>query len=161
MFSGFTVLAILCSSLAAAEILECYKCSDGIDSKATMPCSKLQNSPKYRVQCANSTMCEKKVISIILKNGTKWSTHHRDCAKQVAITYKLINRIYTHVYSIEEPYKDGCTESNSHNMLSAAVEHCHCRGNLCNSAPYRDLNILIIITYVLTLLSNLQLLIEI
>nr|XP_002050765.2 uncharacterized protein LOC6626712 [Drosophila virilis] len=159
LFSGITVLAVVCNSCAAAEILECYECFEGAGANMEKPlpvCSQLRNSPEFRVACPNSTMCLKTVSTINLQDGSKWSAVLRGCANQVKITHVLRNRFYEEVAVIDEPYKDGCIEKKDHNMLTSTVQQCYCRGNLCNSATYRDLNIPIQMIYIILLLRHLR-----
>lgn len=159
LISVFTALAVMCSSCAADVILYCYECyeSPGLNSLSPLPvCSKLRNTPEYKTPCPNSTMCQKTVNTIYLQNGTKWSIEHRGCANQVNIETKLVNRHFEEFVVIDEPYKEGCTEFESYNMLTSTIEHCFCRTKLCNSATYRDLSATTLITYAMFLLSKLR-----
>lgn len=40
-----------------------------------------------------------------------------------------VNKKWETKTNIEEPYKEGCENSDG------SSQYCHCRGNLCNSAP--------------------------
>ncbi|KAM8714039.1 hypothetical protein ACLKA7_014232 [Drosophila subpalustris] len=161
LICGLAVLSMVWSCFSAAEILECYKCFEAagtMDRKPLPECSKLRDSPEYKVQCPNSTMCLKEEHTIHLLNGMKWTTETRDCASQVNVVQVLRGRIFEDVAVIEEPYSVGCLERESHSMLTATVKQCYCRGNLCNTTSHRvNLNSLIKIIYVMFLLSNLRL----
>ncbi|KAH8297024.1 hypothetical protein KR044_003714, partial [Drosophila immigrans] len=123
-------------------------------------CSELKDSPEFKVHCPNSTMCVKEVYSIHLLNGKKRTTERRGCANQMSVVQVLKGKFWEDLVVINEPYREECTERQSHRMLTSKIKQCYCRGNLCNaSTQLHDSpnNSLIKIVCVLYLLSNLRL----
>lgn len=62
-------------------------------------------------------------------NGTE-----RDCAYQKLDTQILANGKWHAETRVEEPYLEGCKMNQDKGLRTAGVEHCYCRGELCNSS---------------------------
>lgn len=165
---GITVLAaVCCGYFAAAEQadpLECYYCIEGSGPNITDPlpvCSQLQNTSNYRMKCPKSSMCLKRVISIDLTNGSKWTTEIRGCAMQFSkmpVRQKMPNGKFkiADVTDVKEIYETGCTSWKYDIQRTASIVECYCRGNLCNAAPATaagDLITLVKIIYIILVMG--------
>lgn len=113
--------------------IECYQC--GVEAAVLPVCSELEDTPKYKVKCGNSTMCRTTISSMDLLNGSTWSAETRGCANQVHVIQTLPKgkRQFVDVAVIEEPYPDGCITKLNHEMRTSTIRECYCRGNLCNA----------------------------
>ncbi|XP_034102135.1 uncharacterized protein LOC117566698 [Drosophila albomicans] len=143
--------------------MQCFECFEEgtYDEHGKRPaCSKLTDSPEFKVNCTNSTMCVKEVHSINLSNGQWRTMERRGCAKQVNVTQVEVYRAYVDFAFVAEPYKEECVELPTE-MRTSTIKRCYCRGNLCNSSTRLQQsfnnNSLIKIVCVMFLLSNLRL----
>lgn len=59
----------------------------------------------------------------------------RDCAQQKFIEQVFRNGQWEKEITIEEPYKESCELAEDSGREGKSKMYCHCRGNLCNSAP--------------------------
>ncbi|KAH8393334.1 hypothetical protein KR215_006131, partial [Drosophila sulfurigaster] len=141
------------------EIMQCFECFEEgtLGAQGQRPaCSKLTDSPEFKVNCTNSTMCVKEVHSINLSNGLWRTIERRGCAKQLNVTKVLIKRWEDFAF-VAEPYKEECMELPTE-MRTSTIKRCYCRGNLCNSSTRLQQsfnnNSLIKIVCVMFLLSN-------
>lgn len=156
-------LATVWSSGSADEILECYRCTGtAAFTEANLPgCSELKDSPEFKVQCPNSTMCIKEMHILHQLDGKKRIMERRGCARQLNERHVIIRKAWEIIHFIDEPYEVGCLERQSDNTLSLTIQQCYCRGNLCNASTDLNLNSLIKIIYVMFLLSSLRIIIAI
>lgn len=55
--------------------------------------------------------------------------------------------------SIEEPYKEGCEIVNDKGARTSIIEHCYCKGDLCNSSnkPVQSSSMFFLLTLIVIL----------
>ncbi|KAF7283619.1 uncharacterized protein LOC143194029 [Rhynchophorus ferrugineus] len=131
------ILLIIAEYIFNVGAIQCYRCMFApyiYDSNANL-CKDFDYSDKFIVDCPYSTFCTKKnshaVISDVLINGTE-----RDCALQKLTTQKIREGKWHQAIEVEEPYTEGCKINSDKGLRTASIEHCYCRGDLCN-AGYR------------------------
>lgn len=59
----------------------------------------------------------------------------RGCANQKYTDQVFKQGAWTREHKVEEPYEEGCKDFNENTLSASSTTYCHCRGNLCNSAP--------------------------
>lgn len=136
--------------------IKCYECT--VHPKRTQNgtnfdrlCTKFEDSKFFEVDCPYSTMCKKRVYRYQLINKVQESIE-RGCADQKNdsmvslmtqfqvkdLTNCLCLQNYVHnkwvkEVTVDEPYEPTCIKNKDDES-----EYCHCRGDLCNSAPKID-----------------------
>ncbi|XP_066153862.1 uncharacterized protein [Euwallacea fornicatus] len=134
-FTCTVILILLIQNILPSESVLCYKCVFApyvylINN--TYLCEDFDFSEKFIVDCRYSTLCLKRNIHANIK-GVQINGTERDCASQKLTTQVLSNGKWRAETRVEEPYKEGCTKHQDKGLRTAAIEHCYCRGNLCNS----------------------------
>lgn len=138
------------------------------DSNSNL-CKDFDYSDKFIVDCPYSTFCVKKnthafisdgkcyvvyeihfpdIFFLVLINGTE-----RDCALQKLTTQKIREGKWHQAIEVEEPYTEGCKINSDKGLRTASIEHCYCRGNLCN-AGHRSNALFPIYLFTITLVSQ-------
>jgi len=136
------------SYLVLTESIQCFKCTivapPAFLNETKRLCSDFDYSERFIVDCPYSTFCMKKTYTVNLQtkliNGTA-----RDCASQMNVIQDYENGKWQKKISIEEPYKEGCSEINDKGQRSSKTTYCYCKGGLCNSS-YRSQGQLCVIT---------------
>lgn len=136
--------------------IKCYECTvhpkriHNVTSFDRL-CTKFEEKSFFEVDCPYSTMCKKRLYRYQLINKVQESIE-RGCADQkndsmvrsmnfrvFRVDFKMIhfqNYVkdkWVKEVTVSEPYTEGCTRNSDDGS-----EYCHCRGDLCNSAPKID-----------------------
>ncbi|XP_031331074.1 uncharacterized protein LOC116161749 [Photinus pyralis] len=142
------VIFLINSCLPPTKGVLCYKCTivapPAHVNVTKRLCSDFDASDKFIVDCPYSTFCVKKTYTVdlnsVLVNGTS-----RDCAQQMNVVQEYKNNRWERRILIEEPYTEGCAETDDKGQRSSDSKHCYCKGNLCNLATRGGLSIIPVI----------------
>ncbi|KAG5900064.1 hypothetical protein JTB14_016037 [Gonioctena quinquepunctata] len=138
-FAPTVIFALLVNTFPEIECsTRCYKCLAAPPTYYTKEtyhlCEDFDYSDKFIIDCPYSTFCMKtitsaKILGVI--NGTQ-----RECAnqKQIIQKYNINIRKWEDQVHMEDPYESGCTLENDKGARTATIEHCYCKGDLCNSS---------------------------
>lgn len=162
VYAFWSVIFIMQSNMPVIESILCYKCTivapPSYHNLTKRLCSDFDGSDHFMVDCPYSTFCMKKMYTVKLKtklvNGTA-----RDCASQMNVFQDFEDGRWQRKISIDEPYEEGCTESNDKGQLYSRIKYCYCKGDFCNSSYKLDntisVNIIaVMIVYVIFKLQN-------
>ncbi|XP_019765638.2 uncharacterized protein LOC109541268 [Dendroctonus ponderosae] len=129
------ILVLFIQNFLGSEAIECYKCAFApyiYFTNESSFCKDFDHSNRFIVDCPYSTFCVKKNTYAII-NGVSINGTERDCASQKLDTQRLSNGKWHPETRVEEPYEEGCKANEDKGLRTAYVEHCYCRGELCNS----------------------------
>ena len=134
------LVIIIVNSVNTIDGLQCYQCTadphiqNGPKSTTLYTCSDFDHSDKYVIDCPYSTLCLKRVQSLVINDLVTVNVTTRGCATQKSKTPTYVNGSWTDVIQIVEPYQSGCYESFvKDNRLTQRV-NCYCHGDFCNYA---------------------------
>lgn len=139
-----------------AVAIKCYECT--VHPRRTQNgtsfdrlCTKFEDTEYFEVDCPYSTMCKKRVYRYQLINKVQESIE-RGCAdqkndsmvrkmnflklefrKKLCFPQNYVHNKWVKEVTVDEPYMEGCIKNKDDES-----EYCHCRGDLCNSAPKID-----------------------
>lgn len=128
------ILVLICQHVITTEAIKCYQCIFApyvYFTNNSLLCKDFDYSQKYIVDCPYSTLCMKKNSNIML-NGVQINGTERDCASQKLDTQRILDGKWKAEIRVEEPYTEGCKRDDNKFYKTPYVEHCYCRGDLCN-----------------------------
>lgn len=133
---SFSVILVLISHyILTADAIKCYKCIFATYiyfANNTLLCKDFDYSDKFITDCPYSTLCMKKNFYAVL-NGEQINATERDCASQKLDTQRILNGKWQAEIHVEEPYTEGCKKEDTKHVKTPYIEHCYCRGDLCNA----------------------------
>ncbi|XP_019876116.1 uncharacterized protein LOC109604029 [Aethina tumida] len=138
------------------SVLRCYKClfttPISFSKDPIHLCRDFDYSDKFIVECPYSTFCMKKITSgrinrVELINGTE-----RDCAPQKLDNRNYRNGRWEEEIQVVEPYSEGCFKSDRKGQVSASIEYCYCKGDMCNNSNHLRTQIMSVFVPVILLL---------
>ncbi|XP_030757369.1 uncharacterized protein LOC115883193 [Sitophilus oryzae] len=145
--SVLLLLLLIVQCILYTRAIQCYKCifAENIYTTGESLCNGFDYSDKFIVDCPYSTYCMKKnthsKIGEEQINGTE-----RDCALQMYRTQKIRNGKWHQEIEVEEPYVEGCKTTKDKGLRTPFIEHCYCKGDLCNNAFIPKGNLLLYIS---------------
>ncbi|CAG9770100.1 unnamed protein product [Ceutorhynchus assimilis] len=150
------ILVLLIQNILTSEAIQCYRCVVApyvYFSNGTLLCQDFDYSNRFIVDCPYSTFCVKintyATLNDIQINGTE-----RDCAAQKLDTQQLKNGKWHPETLVMEPYDEACKLNQDKGLRTAIVEHCYCRGELCN-AGNRVISMKLFLSVMGTLMTHL------
>lgn len=123
--------------------------TDFPESSQVSTCANFDYSVEYTVDCPDSTMCYKKIVSDVFYKRP-FVREERGCAPQLYQGQKFDD---TYGWSsdtrvVNDAYPTGCHKVESYGLRTLDVQECYCDQDLCNSSWKCYVNCVMLIVWV-------------